>query len=101
MVGNISNFGKLDVLRAFLNINQKPISRSQLTSQLKFGEGTVRSILGILKSKNLIESTREGHFLSKKGEKAKTRIGAPQEVQLNKINPHQKMGLVLKAQGNK
>ena len=66
MVGNIPNFNEYDVLRAFLLVGE-PISRQELASELGVGEGTVRTILDILKKNKLIFSTRQGHSLTKKG----------------------------------
>ncbi|MBI4143248.1 hypothetical protein HY487_00020 [Candidatus Woesearchaeota archaeon] len=68
MVGNIPNFTKIDVLRCFLRFN-KNISRQELAREMELGEGTVRSVLEALKSKKLIVSNKQGHFLSRKGEK--------------------------------
>lgn len=66
MVGNIPNFTKVDILRCFLKCN-KNISRKELAKELELGEGTVRTILEILKSKKFLDSTKKGHFLSKRG----------------------------------
>ncbi len=66
MVGNIPNFTKIDILRCFLRFN-KSISRQELARELELGEGTIRTILEVLKSKGLLNSTKKGHFLSKKG----------------------------------
>lgn len=67
MVGNNPNFTKIDVLRCFLRFN-KNMGRQELAKDLELGEGTVRTILEALKSKNLLDSNKKGHFLSKKGE---------------------------------
>lgn len=69
MVGNVANFSKIDILRCFLRF-AKDIGRQELAKELELGEGTVRTILRILKSKNLLDSTKKGHFLSKKGNEA-------------------------------
>jgi len=66
MVGNIPNFTKIDVLRCFLRFS-KNISRQELAREMELGEGTIRTILEILKSKKLLDSNKRGHFLSKKG----------------------------------
>ena len=66
MVGNIANFMKIDLLRCLLRI-EKPVSRSFLSKSLELGEGTIRSILGILKSKGYLKSNNTGHYLSKNG----------------------------------
>ena len=64
MVGNIANFTKIDLLRCLLRI-EKPVSRAFLSKSLELGEGTIRSILDILKHKGYIESNNIGHCLSK------------------------------------
>ena len=66
MVGNIPGYVKTDVIRAFLLIKEH-VSRNELVSKLGLGEGTVRTILDILKHKNLIYSTKKGHSLTEKG----------------------------------
>lgn len=66
MVGNLSNFTKIDILRCLLKI-EKPVSRVQLSKTLDLGEGTIRAILDILKKNKLLESDRKGHYLSAKG----------------------------------
>jgi len=66
MVGNISNFTQFDVLRAFIALREKK-SRSGLVPELELGEGTLRTILDILKQKGLTEGTQQGHYLSEKG----------------------------------
>jgi len=68
MVGNIPNFNEIDVLRCFLNIDMN-ISRAELVKKLEFGEGTVRTILDILKNNELINSTQKGHSLSGEGKR--------------------------------
>ncbi len=66
MVGNIANFMKIDLLRCLLRI-EKPVSRAFLSKSLELGEGTIRSMLDILKNKGYLESNNIGHFLSEKG----------------------------------
>ena len=66
MTGNKPNFTNIDVLRCFLRLS-KNTGRQELSRQLKLGEGTVRTILGLLKSRKLLQSTKKGHFLSKLG----------------------------------
>lgn len=73
MVGNIPNFTKIDVLRCFLRFS-KNISRQGLAKEMELGEGTVRTILEVLKFKKLLHSNKKGHFLSPKGEEILSRI---------------------------
>ena len=68
MVGNIPNFNDVDILRCFLKID-KDISRIDLVKKLQLGEGTIRTILNILKNNNLITSTQKGHSFNEKGVK--------------------------------
>lgn len=63
---SIPNFTKTDILRALLKL-EKEAGRASLVKELELGEGTMRSILGILKKKGLIISTRQGHSLAEKG----------------------------------
>lgn len=90
MVGNLSNFHKLDIVRLFFDIKE-PKSRIVLTDAMKIGEGTLRTILDILKDKGYAKSTTKGHVLSKKGneiydELAKY-LSAPEEIKLKTIYP--------------
>lgn len=79
MVGNIPNYTKIDVLRCFLEI-KKDISRKELVKRLGLGEGTVRSVLNILKKKKNISSTRKGHSLTNKGNKLLKKINNMIEI---------------------
>ena len=83
MVGNIANFTKIDLLRCLLRI-EKPVSRAFLSKSLELGEGTIRSILDILKSKGYIESNNIGHYLSKTGIKFAEKI--KDNITLKKID---------------
>ncbi len=100
MVGNIPNFTKIDALRCFLRFN-KNIGRQDLAKDLELGEGTVRTILEILKAKKLLDSTKRGHFLSKKGAETLTRIhdciSMPKNVIIQSIYPDlKKIGILIK-----
>jgi len=100
MVGNIPNFTKIDVLRCFLRFN-KNIGRKELAKDLELGEGTTRTILEILKSKKLLDSTKKGHFLSKKGSEALSHIyeliSYPKNIKVQDIYPGlNKVGIVVK-----
>ncbi len=79
MVGNIPNYSKIDVLRCFLEIKEN-ISRKDLVKRLGLGEGTVRTILNLLKKKKIISSTRQGHSLSDKGNKLLKKINSIIEI---------------------
>ncbi|MBU1854791.1 MAG: hypothetical protein KKF89_03655, partial [Nanoarchaeota archaeon] len=71
MVGNKPNYKEEDILRTFLYIEDKPVSRAELVEKLELGEGTIRTILSFLKEKKLLKSNRPGHYLSKKGKEKK------------------------------
>ena len=73
MVGNIPNFTVIDILRCFLKID-KDTSRLELVKKLQLGEGTVRTILDVLKNNSLIKSTQKGHSLSEEGNKVLNRV---------------------------
>ena len=92
MVGNLPNFTKIDVLRCLLKI-EKPVSRSKLSKILELGEGTVRSILDILKGNKLLVSNKKGHFLSDKGNSVVKKIKCYidiDKVSLDSINKDKK-----------
>lgn len=100
MVGNIPNFTKIDILRCFLRFN-KNIGRQELARELELGEGTVRTILNTLKSKNLLDSTKKGHFLSKKGHDTLNQvykmISLPKNITIQNIYPNfKKIGVLIK-----
>ncbi|MBS3103189.1 hypothetical protein J4458_07135 [Candidatus Woesearchaeota archaeon] len=92
MVGNLKNYTKIDILRCLLRI-EKPVSRAELSRILDLGEGTVRSILDILKENNFLESNKNGHYLSPKGDnfvqKIKNNI-VLKNIDLDSIFPEQK-----------
>src|SRR3989344_3047240 len=68
MVGNISNYTRYDIIRTFIAIMQNEnMSRDSLSKKLEIGEGSMRTILDILKKKNLIVSDQNGHKVGSKG----------------------------------
>ena len=103
MVGNFPNFTKLDVLKCFLKFGKK-ISRNELSKELGLGEGTVRTILNILKEKNLLDSTKKGHFLNNRGMEVLNAIGkdmeGPKKAKTEKNFPHSKIVAILLRKGN-
>jgi len=102
MVGNTSNYKEEDILRTFLHINNKPVSRAELVKNLELGEGTIRTILKNLKEKNLLDSNRPGHFLTTKGKKKKEKILAeiqgPKKLSLKEYKGMKSCGLLIKKQ---
>ena len=104
MVGNIPNFTKIDILRCFLRFS-KNIGRQELAKNLELGEGTVRTILEILKSNKLLDSTKKGHFLSKKGSEALNEIYKliiyPKDITTKSVYPDlKKMGILVRNVSN-
>lgn len=68
-----SRFSRADVLACLRLIdNHAPIGRKKLGEKIGIGEGSVRSILTILKGENYVSSTPRGHVLTDKG---KHRLG--------------------------
>ncbi|MBI3036551.1 hypothetical protein HYY73_02245 [Candidatus Woesearchaeota archaeon] len=66
MVGNMPNYRPLDVLRCLIRL-ERSTGRKSLSEDLDLGEGTVKALLGILKKRGIISSTKEGHALDKNG----------------------------------
>lgn len=98
MVGNTSNFSRIDILRCFLRLT-KETGRQELAKELELGEGTIRTILNALKSKKLLHSTKKGHFLSSKGGRILNEmlknIGMVKETRLKSVYPNAKKVAVL------
>ena len=99
MVGNISNYTSFDVLRTFFAIEEN-VSRGSLVNKLDLGEGTVRTLLDILKNKKLIKSTQRGHSYSDKGKSIINKLN--KTIQLKKVKSkniykeYKKIALLLK-----
>ncbi|MBN1157652.1 hypothetical protein JXA85_08595 [Candidatus Woesearchaeota archaeon] len=103
MVGNISNYTKADILRCFFLVSEN-VSRDELVRKLDIGEGTVRTLLDILKGKSLVSSTKQGHFLTEKGAslliKIKENIEFPREFKTKKLFPnYKKVALLVRKHG--
>lgn len=100
MVGNKPNFNSYDILRCLFRI-EEGISRQLLAKSLELGEGTIRTILDILKARNLISSSKKGHFLSSHGRNAlselKKRLGMPKKIESAMIYRNlKKCGIAIK-----
>ncbi|MBW2980062.1 hypothetical protein KY360_01420 [Candidatus Woesearchaeota archaeon] len=99
MVGNISNYTSFDILRTFLAIEENT-SRTSLVEKLDLGEGTVRTLLDMLKDKKLIKSTQLGHSYSDKGasiiEKINKTIQSKKLESKNIYKDYKKVALLLK-----
>ncbi|MCK5282498.1 MAG: DUF4443 domain-containing protein [Nanoarchaeota archaeon] len=73
MVGNKCNYDALDIIRVFLSIDgEKP--RKELCHTTGLGEGSVKGILNLLKEKAIMDSSRKGHFLTRKGRRLRNEI---------------------------
>ena len=98
MVGNLPNFTKLEILKCFLRFRRK-ISRNELSRELGIGEGTTRTILNLLKEKGLLDSSKKGHFLSRKGKDMldviENEIEGPQKIKATKLFPDFKVNVIL------
>lgn len=99
MVGNIPNFNDIDIVRCFLNID-KNISRAELVDRLQLGEGTIRTILDILKNNNLINSTQKGHSLSEEGSKVlnsvKKDVELLEKIEYGEYKNLESQGIIIK-----
>ena len=61
-------FSKMHIQLALEIIaSRRRVGRMELAKKLGVGEGSVRTILNILREKGLITSSRGGHFLTRKG----------------------------------
>src|SRR3989338_10645262 len=100
MVGNKPNFNSYDILRCLFRI-EEGISRQLLAKSLELGEGTIRTILDILKDRKFIESSKKGHFLSSHGRNAmnelKKSINPPKKIESEHIYKNlKKCGIAVK-----
>ena len=100
MVGNLPNYSKIDILRCFIWLGVGT-GRQHLAKELGIGEGTIRTILNILKSEGLLDSTKKGHFLSANGIGLQAeifkKISAPKILEIDEIYPgYKKIGVQIK-----
>ena len=99
MVGNTPNFNEIDIVRCFLNIDMN-ISRAELVKKLELGEGTVRTILDILKNNGLINSTQKGHSLSAEGNKILNKVrkdvGLLEKIEYGDYKNLKSQGIIIK-----
>jgi len=67
-IKTLKKFDRYDVLRVFFLIGKRDkVAREKLSKLTRIGEGSVRSILGILSNRKLVVTTRKGTELSLKG----------------------------------
>ena len=58
-----TKFFKTDILNVFLRLKESR-ARAALAEETGIGEGSVRTILGLLKGRGLLQSSRKGHSLT-------------------------------------
>ncbi|MFX0136331.1 MAG: DUF4443 domain-containing protein [Candidatus Hodarchaeota archaeon] len=56
------------IAKGDIDRKNKPIGRQKLANSLGLGAGSIRSLLKLLKKENLIETSKSGNEISKKGE---------------------------------
>lgn len=63
---------------------EAPIGRGKLSEELKIGEGAIRTLVERLRNAGLIAVSKQGCFLTEKGEKvwSEIRVSFPQKVKL-------------------
>lgn len=103
MPGATPNFNHYDILHCLILIKQGISSRHHLTKALCLGEGSIRTVLEILKSKKLIRSSRRGHSLTSTGIKLLNKLNyqlvQPKFIKTDLIpdyRDHFQMALLLK-----
>jgi predicted transcriptional regulator len=65
--GPSTSFTVFHVFYALELLSQRPLGRNKLAKKLNVGDGAVRTIIGRLRSADLIETSKEGCNLTKKG----------------------------------
>jgi len=65
--GPSTTFTVFHVFYALELLSQKPLGRNKLAKELNVGDGAVRTIISRLRSADLIETSKEGCNLTKKG----------------------------------
>jgi predicted transcriptional regulator len=65
--GPSTSFTVFHIFYALELLSQKPLGRNKLARNLNVGDGAVRTIIGRLRNADLIETSKEGCNLTKKG----------------------------------
>lgn len=65
--GPSTSFTVFHIFYALELLSQKPLGRNKLAKKLSVGDGAVRTIIGRLRNAGLIETSKEGCSLTKKG----------------------------------
>ena len=85
--GPSPSFSIIHLLKAFeVMVKKGPIGRGKLASELKIGEGATRTLVDKLREAGLVEISRSGCFLTKKGEELWEDFKSifPRKIRLNK-----------------
>jgi len=69
VVRTLKKFDDLDLVTLFLEIGNITASREKLATIMELGEGSIKSMIKILKNKNLVLTEKSGNKLTKKGKK--------------------------------
>lgn len=73
MATTTKGYAQIDVLLTILHV-MEGASRQVLAEEIGVGEGTMRSVLDLLKSQGVIASSPNGHSLTQKGEQVLSKI---------------------------
>ena len=72
--GSAAKFTEYHIWKAFMCLSQKtPIGRKRLSQELGIGEGSTRTLLGILDSNGCIFTNKTGIYLTEEGEKIRNK----------------------------
>ncbi len=99
MVGNTPKYDNMDVFLSFLYVNDST-SRLDIVKNVGIGEGTARTVLGLLKARKFIDSTQKGHILTRKGKEFREKINqlvtAPRQIVLREYDTKKSIAMHLK-----
>lgn len=98
MAGAPQNFSEIHIIRALINLKERT-GRKDLANKIGIGEGSIRTILKILKKKNLIDSNKKGHILNENGinflNKYLEKFSLPFKVYSTDIGNESKVGIIV------
>ncbi len=69
VVRTLRKFDDLDIMLTFLEIGHKTVSREELATITEFGEGSIKSMIKILKNNDFVSTEKKGNKLTEKGKK--------------------------------
>jgi len=105
--GPSASFSLFHLIKALeLTAKEGPIGRGKLSKRLGTGEGATRTLIDRLKNAELIETSKPGCSLTKKGEKIWNQFQAifPEKVKLEKSEltlAHYNIAMLIKGGGDK